>query len=328
MSTRDEVLTLLQREEGSFVSGERMAEILALSRESVRIAVAELQSEGYRVDAVRRQGYRLLPDSDVLSQEGIQSRLRHNDLVLHVKKKTGSTNTDLKKMAAQGAPEGTVVIAQSQTEGRGRLGRSFYSPMTSGLYMSLLLRPQISIIEALNLTTCAAVAVAETIEEISGRDAQIKWVNDVYVGRRKVCGILTEAELDLERGMAQYCVVGIGVNTAVPEGGFPEEIRDIAGAAFERTIPDLRCRLAAGILDRIMDYYARLSERSYYEAYRSRSLVLGRRIKILKAGGESVSAEALDIDRDFALIVRHEDGSIQRIQSGEVSIRLDEGDQE
>ena len=137
----------------------------------------------------------------VLSEDGIRRHLKHQELKLQVYKTITSTNTVLKALAAEGAPAGLALIAGEQTAGRGRMGRSFYSPADSGLYLSLLLRPNVSAVEATRLTACAAVAVAETIEELSGRPAQIKWVNDIFVDGRKVCGILTEASVDCENGM-------------------------------------------------------------------------------------------------------------------------------
>ena len=151
---------------------------------------------------------------------------------------------------------------------------------------------------------------------------QIKWVNDVLFHGRKVCGILTEAAMDFESGLIDYVVLGIGVNTAVPADGFPEELQGIAGAAFGADpVPELRCRLAAEILDRFMGYYACLGSRACYEAYKSRSVVLGKDVQLLSPGREALSARVLDIDEDFALVVRTADGQVQRVNAGEISLR-------
>jgi BirA family biotin operon repressor/biotin-[acetyl-CoA-carboxylase] ligase len=177
--------------------------------------------------------------------------------------------------------------------------------------------------DATRLTACAAVAVAEAIEALSGREAQIKWVNDIFVGGRKVCGILTEASVDCESGMMHYVIIGIGVNTHVPAGDFPEELRDIAGAAFgSGPVPELRCRLAAGILDRIMDYSPGPAAPAVFEGYKKRSLVLGKHIDILSPGREPESAVALELAEDYALIARMPDGSLRRLSSGEVSVKV------
>ena len=261
--------------------------------------------------------------NDVLCESGIRRYLKTDGLELRVYPTITSTNTVLKQLAAEGASEGLVLLAGEQTQGRGRMGRSFYSPPDTGLYMSVLLRPAFSAPEAVKITACAAVAVAEAIEALSGCDTQIKWVNDILIGGKKVCGILTEAAMDRESGMMDHVVVGIGVNTALPAGDFPEELRSVAGAVFgDEAIPELRCRMAAEILDRLMAYYGDLGSEHCYTAYRRRSVVLYKPVNIFSPGRESIPAEVLDIDRDFSLLVRLEDGSTQRINSGEVSIRL------
>ena len=202
------------------------------------------------------------------------------------------------------------------------MGRQFYSPPDTGLYLSLLLRPSMAAADSTAVTACAAVAEAQTIEEFSSRPAEIKWVNDVFVGEKKVCGILTEASIDCETGMIQYLIIGIGINTAVPRGNFPEELRAVAGAAFSgEKIPELRCRIAAGVLDRIMFYAKDLSNEEIFAEYKRRSFLLNRPISILAAGRDPEPVVAVDLDRDFALVVRCADGSVRRLNSGEVSVR-------
>ena len=261
---------------------------------------------------------------DVIREETIRRYLRNDRLKLQIYGSITSTNTVLKAMAADGAEEGLCLIAAQQTSGRGRLGRSFYSPPDSGLYMSLLLRPGLQAAAATAVTACAAVAVAEAIEDLAPVQAEIKWVNDVYVEGRKVCGILTEASVDGESGQLRYLVVGIGINTRIPEGGFPGDLCGIAGSAFgERAIPELRSRLAAEVLNRLTEYNSNLQEKEWFEEYRRRSMVLGKKIFILAPGKEPDSAEAIDLDRDFALIVKTGNGEQRRLNSGEVSIRSD-----
>lgn len=321
--TKDAVLQLLRAHEGAYLSGAELAKQLSLSRTAVWKAIGQLKAEGYCIDSVTNRGYRLLVRGDVLSVESVRRYLRHREITPEVYKTISSTNTVLKARAAEGAEEGLALIAGEQTAGRGRMGRSFYSPADSGLYMSLLLRPRIAAREATGLTACAAVAVAETIEALSGRAAQIKWVNDVLLDGRKVCGILSEASLDCESGELAYVIVGIGINAVRPAESFPEELRQIAGAVFERAeIPELRARLAAGVLDRLMDYAAAPNSEHCFEAYRSRSLVLGKPVKLLIPGREPECAEALALNRDYSLQVRLPDGSERAVSSGEVSVRV------
>ena len=321
--TRDEVLDFLWKNADDYVSGEELARRLSLSRTAVWKAIGQLRDEGYEIESQPKRGYRLRSVSDVLSAEGIRRHLRHGELQLQVYKTISSTNTVLKGLAAEGAGEGLALIAEEQTAGRGRMGRSFYSPPESGLYLSLLLRPEMQAVDAVHLTACAAVAVAEAIEALSGREAQIKWVNDIFVGGRKVCGILTEASVDCESGMMHYVIIGIGVNTHVPDGNFPEELRGIAGAAFgSEPVPELRCRLAAEILDRLSDYAANPAAPAVFEGYRRRSLVLGKEISILSPGRDPQPAVAVDLGKDYSLLVRLPDGSTRRLNSGEVSVKV------
>jgi len=323
--TKDAVLEILWKNADAYISGAELARMLSVSRTAVWKGIEQLRAEGYLIESVTNRGYRLSSKSDVLSAEGIEKYLKNKKLSLQVYKSVSSTNTVLKGLAADGAREGLVLLAEEQTQGRGRLGRDFYSPPGTGIYMSLLLRPEISAAEATRFTACAAVSVARAIEELAGIPAEIKWVNDVLVKGKKVCGILTEASVDCESAMINYVVVGIGVNACVPADNFPEELRKVAGAVFSgERIPELRCRIAAAILDNLMAYYEHPEDKSYYEEYKRRSLVLGRPINILAPGKAPVPARVLELEPDFALRVQCEDGSIKRVNSGEVSIRVSE----
>jgi len=321
--TKDAVLELLWRKADCFISGEMLAQELSVSRTAIWKAIDQLRTEGYVIESVTNKGYRLSSGSDVLSAEGVGKYLTREQLSVQVYQSITSTNTVLKRMAAEGASEGLTLIAGAQTEGRGRMGRSFYSPADSGVYLSLLLRPDCSAEEATRLTACAAVAAAEAIEELSGLSAGIKWVNDILVAGKKVCGILTEASIDCESGMMNYVIIGIGINTRIPVGDFPEELREIAGAVFgNEPIPELRCRLAASVLNKLWGYYEQLGSNAVYEEYKKRSVVIGAPINILPRGKDPEPAIALDIAPDFSLLVRTEDGTVRRLNSGEISIRL------
>ena len=320
--TRDRILSCLREKQGSFVSGEELAARLGISRTAVWKEIEQLRREGYRIHSVTRKGYCLSPENDVLREEGIRRYLKTDRLRLQVFPCISSTNTVLKAMAEEGAEEGLCLVASEQTAGRGRMGRSFYSPAGTGIYLSLLLRPAIAPADATVITACAAVAVAEAIESLAEVRAEIKWVNDIYVEGHKVCGILTEASLDCENGQVNYLVVGIGINTRLPEKGFPEELRSVAGAAFGNArIPELRCRLTAEVLDRLVAYCDHLLEKQWFEEYKKRSLVLGKEISILRPGQDPEPAVALDLDENCALVVRTADGAVRHLNSGEISIR-------
>ena len=236
---------------------------------------------------------------------------------------TGSTNADMKRMADAGAAEGTVLIAAKQTAGRGRLGRSFYSPEGCGLYMSILLRPKLPVSDALRITTCAAAAAAEALETLSGKRALIKWVNDIMIGGRKVCGILAESSVCAD-GSLRYCVLGIGVNLLPPAGGYPGELENIAGAVFDAgDAVELCMKTADAIVRRFMEYYrSGLESSAFREEYRRRSLLTGLDVDVIPhAGAPAESAHVLGIDDDFSLAVRMDDGNVRHLSSGDVSVK-------
>lgn len=324
MGLKDNLLALFEANKGIYFSGEELASKLNVSRAAVWKAVNNLRGMGYEIDAVPNRGYSLSVNTDILSAQGIKKYLSPecSFLTLDVYNQTESTNSLLRAKAADGAPDGYTVLALSQTAGRGRRGRSFYSPAGTGVYMSILLRPENMLpSQAVRLTTMAAVAACEAIEEISGEKAWIKWVNDIYVDGKKVSGILTEGSFGLENGNMDYVVLGIGFNAELPENGFPDEIASVAGAVFHERLQDGKNRLAAGFLNGFISYYNAGDSADYINKYRRRSLVTGKKIKVLFPEG-SRQAVALDVDEECRLAVRFEDGSIEKLSSGEISVRL------
>ena len=323
MTTKGRLLELLESSRGEYLSGAAIAEKLCVTRTSVWKAAKSLRKEGYAISAVTNRGYMLKDDTDVLSAEGVNSYRKggFSGADIEVYKCVGSTNALLRERAEAGAPEGTVILAAEQTAGRGRKGRSFFSPHDTGLYLSLLLRPDLPAERAVLITTAAAVAVCEAIEAVTGIPAGIKWVNDIFAGGKKVCGILTEASFSMESGGLSYAILGVGINVYEPEGGFPDELRDIAGALLKMRRADARCRIAAEFLDRFFEIYRKLDSAEYVEEYRKRSIALGRRVSVLSPDGVK-SAEAIDVDDECRLIVRYEDGTVSALSSGEISIKL------
>ncbi len=323
MSVKERLLPLLTDRGEDYLSGEDAAKLLGVSRNAVWKAVSALKEEGYNIEAVTNRGYRLKDSGDVLSSAEIEKNLTFlkGRLNIEVKKAVTSTNALLKEKAAAGAPEGTVLIALSQTAGRGRFTRKFFSPSDSGIYMSILLRPRISAENAALITTAAAVAVAEAAEKLSGGKTAIKWVNDVLIDGKKICGILTEASLNIESGELDYAVLGIGLNVYEPENGFPDEIKNIAGAILKERGSGNKSRLAAAVLESFFKYYKDISERRYLKAYRERCIVLGKQISVMSQDG-SRSAYALDIDENCRLRVKYPDNKEELLSSGEVSIKL------
>lgn len=229
-----------------------------------------------------------------------------------------STNSVLKSQAGH-LPDRYVLIARRQTAGRGRMGRSFYSPEGTGLYMSVLLRPDLAISDLPLLTPAAAVAVCGAVEELAGVRAWIKWVNDIYVDGRKVCGILTESSLDAS-GRIDFAVIGIGVNISPPPGGFPQNIAGTAGSVLPGPRPGAPQKLAAGILRRLFDLLPGISTLDFTPEYRSRSMLSGRDIWVVRGDGRC-QAHVDGVDERCALLVSYPDGSREALSSGEVTVR-------
>lgn len=235
-----------------------------------------------------------------------------------------STNLELKVLAQKGAKEGAVLITEHQTEGRGRLGKQFFSPEGHGIYFSLLLRPRLAAKDSVFITVAAAVAVRRALQKLLGISAEIKWVNDLYFEGKKFCGILTEAGLEPDSGNLSYAVLGIGINLSAPKGGYPKDF------AFKTTnltsltngFPqDFKNNLVSEILNEFHILYQDLEKKEYLEEYKSASCVIGNEIRIL-TGPHTGTATAIDIDDNANLIVRLASGKTLPLSSGDVSIHL------
>ena len=231
-----------------------------------------------------------------------------------------STNTYLKKIGSKGETESQLVIAESQTGGRGRMGRTFYSPNGTGIYFSLLLHPQISAEKSLFLTVMAAVSVAEAVMKYNQKDVKIKWVNDIYIDGKKVCGILTEGAINKEK-MLDYAIVGIGINVIAPENGFPDDIKNIATAIFPgNTEEHIKEIIVADVVNKFFSMYSGV-DNDFIRRYKEYSYLTGKEINIIS--GEIIRpATVIDITDDCHLLVKNENGEIEEISSGDVSVRL------
>ncbi len=316
---KSEVLRLLE-EKKDYISGKTISGKLKISRNMVWKYVSALKNEGYEIETGRK-GYLLVSKNGGISEYELRKKLKTKDISFSIHKTVGSTNTLARQMAEKGAQEKTVVIASEQTQGRGRRGRSFYSPDSSGIYMSVVLRPDIAVADAILVTTCAAVSVCKAIEKVSPKKAEIKWVNDIYLGGKKACGILTEAALNVESGKPEYVVLGIGINLFEGENGFADEIKDIAAAVFysQKEAEKYKNELVAYILDFFFEYYTCLTDKTFFDEYRNRMFLIGKPIKVL--ADPEYDAVVLDIDSNFELKVRLENGEEKLLNSGEVSTR-------
>lgn len=325
MDTKQQLLAYLEAHRGEYLSGETLAQQLHISRAAVWKAMGALKDAGYSILAVRNRGYCLGTDQDKLSLSGLTANLDEYGISCQpeIQDCVTSTNALVRERAAEGAPEGLVILANQQTAGRGRLGRAFYSPPDTGLYLSLLLRPrQMQPQHATRITTMAALAACEAIEAVTQQQPQIKWVNDIFLEGKKVCGILTEGSFNLETGQLDDVVVGVGFNVYPPAEGFPEALSSIAAPLLRQQHSGAKSQLAAAFLNHFFRIYRMGEDADYASAYRARSMVIGKSI-VVSTPTASRNASALDIDRDCRLIVRYEDGSIASLSSAEVSIRTE-----
>ena len=329
MSIKEELLRILTENAGQEISGQELADTLKVSRTAVWKAVNGLIAEGCEIQAGRNRGYRLVNGGDLLSVGAIKAflppEMQENEIILL--KTVDSTNTYAKKSAADGARDGTVVIAEQQTAGRGRRGNSFYSPPKSGLYMTVVLRPEQHAVDTDLFTICAGCGVCRAIEGLSGTKPLIKWVNDVYLDGKKICGILSEATTDFESGVVDSVVTGIGINISTEDfpdglGGKAGSIRAGTGAGTGTgtgTGNVTRARLAAAVL-RELRYCLSRSRQENIGDYKARSMVLGKEVNFVQ-NGVAHTAKAVDIDDNGQLVVV--EGNVEmKLNSGEISIKL------
>lgn len=317
MKVLEELLKIMESGESENISGQELSERLGVSRAAVWKAVDKLRAQGYQIEAAPNRGYKLIKSGDMLSKQQIEAllpeKLREKTEIL-LFKTINSTNTYGKKLAADGAKSGTVIIADQQTEGRGRRGHSFYSPPKTGLYMSVILRPQGFAADIDMVTVCAGCAVCRAVENLTDRKPMIKWVNDIFIDDKKICGILSEGVTDFEAGSVDSIVVGIGVN--VTTDIFPQEIENKAGA-LNCQIP--RSKIAAEIIKQLFECLNSTREKNIAE-YKSRSLVLGKEISYFRNNFPR-QGRAVDIDQKGQLIVETEDGR-ETLNAGEISVKL------
>ena len=320
MPLKERVLAVLEENKGKSVSGSEIARSVGMTRSAVWKAVKILREEGYSICAVTNKGYCLTEENDLLSEQSIIPNLRTKELgrKIDVFKTIDSTNNFAKSLAQLGAPHGTTVVSEVQTQGKGRMGRSFYSPLGMGVYMSVILRPKLSVEHSLLITSCAAVAVAEAIEKVAKIDCKIKWVNDIYVGQKKICGILTEASVDVEQGGLEYAIVGIGLN--VQNVNFPKNLGNIATSVKLETNESVsRSEIAAEILNCLEERFETIKDKSFIDEYRLRSNIIGKRIEVTQ-NEKAVQMDCLGIDEYGKLLVKLDSGEEKALSSGTVRL--------
>lgn len=316
------ILELLRRQEG-FLSGEDIGRELSITRAAVWKGIKKLREEGYEIEAVTNRGYRLTNPETMYNKRELEQGLKTKTMgqSIYFYEETDTTNNRARELALEGAPEGTLVVAEKQTAGRGRRGKVWESPLGTGIWMSLVLRPQIAPAEASVLTLLCGLATAEAIEAETGLSAGIKWPNDILINGKKAVGILTE--MDCEMSEVHFVIPGIGIN--VNTASFPPEIAEIATSLYlecGKTVS--RRRLVHRVLERLEEHYETFlrtgSFAAMLEDYRKHCITLGKKVHVL--GREPFFAEALDITPEGELLVRRADnGKEEVVFSGEVSIR-------
>ena len=319
---KTKILYMLENNRGKFVSGETIAKSFGVTRAAVWKAINSLRKDGHKIKAVTKNGYMLENFSDVLSVSGISSHLKPDTKISNVIffDTVNSTNTYAKKLALSGGKHGTLIAANHQIEGRGRHGHSFESPAGTGLYMTLILRPNVEISRFQMITIAAAVAVCLAIEDLysdSKGDVKIKWVNDVFFKGKKITGILTEAVTNFESGEIESVVTGIGINVSTQK--FTEEVANLAGSIFSGDDEILfgRDELCARVADYLMDFAENLNTPSIINAYRERSLLTDEDITYMKNETQH-AGHVIRIDDFGGLVIRNENNEEEILRAGEV----------
>ncbi len=322
MDIRSKVLDTLYAKKGDFVSGEEIAGICNRSRANISKVISSLRKEGFIIDSQTKLGYKMSDLNEKICEQGVNYYLPKGiNYRLNYFEEIDSTNTHLKKMALDGVRGRRIVVSSHQTSGRGRRGKSFMSPKGTGLYFSILISDKLEYTDSKMLTVLFALCVSDTLDELSGKKTEIKWVNDIYLNKRKVCGILSEASFDIESGGLEWIVVGIGINVYKPKEGFDSSIEKLAGYVFENEEHDVFNKIISGIVSKYHSYSENLSTEEIVNRYISKSILKGKKVTILH-DKEEYDATVEDIDANCNLVVKRESGKREVLSSGEVSIKL------
>jgi len=321
---KDLILSYLKENRGSWVSGEFLSNKMAVSRAAVWKHVRKLKEEGYLIDSSPKKGYSLSRDPDLLLpneiRDGLSTRI-FGQKDIHYFQETESTNLRAKDLAEAGAPEGTVVIAERQTAGRGRRGRTWFSSPGNGIYATLVLRPAMPPMGAPRITLVTAVAIAEALLSQVDIGVRIKWPNDILVKGKKLAGILTEISTEMDA--INYIIVGLGLNVNTPIENFPEEIKDRATSIYAETGERFsRIKLFRACLEQFEKYYELFKADGFpsiMERWKQLSGIVGQKI-VVDVIGQEYLGKVVDIDADGVLILKDDQGRVHRIFSGDVTL--------
>ncbi|MBU3158199.1 biotin--[acetyl-CoA-carboxylase] ligase [Clostridium frigoris] len=321
---KEKIIELLKGSGDNFVSGQKISEILGVSRAAIWKHIKVIKEDGYEVEAISRKGYRIISSPDILTFEEIKNYLDTEYIGRNIiyYDSIGSTNSKAKELAEIGKGHGTVIVSEEQTLGRGRLGRNFLSPKYKGIWMSIILRPNILTENISKITLIGAAAVQKAIMKM-GVKTSIKWPNDIILNSKKVCGILTEMSGEIDH--VNYLVMGIGINVNLDKEDITSDLKDVAtsikiesGKTMDRKL------LLASILNIFEELYIDFVEsnniKETLDICRKNSILIGKEIRLINRG-KVTTAKAIDISDKGELVVENSSGNIEHIVSGEVSIR-------
>ncbi len=320
---RKNLLELFSQANGDFISGQKISEQLGCSRTAVWKHIEDLRNEGYELEAVRKLGYKIIRKPDKISGNEIQLGLKTKSLghFIHFEETVTSTQKIAHKLAYDGAKEGTIVVTEEQTEGRGRLDRKWVSAKYKGIWMSLILRPNIPLISAPQLTLLAAVGVAQAIQEVTGLEPDIKWPNDIMISGKKVVGILTELQAEADR--INSVIIGIGINVNQSKEQFPEDIQDKAASlSIMKGEKINRADLLQTVLLKIENLYNTYLENGFsvikllWESY---AISIGKHI-VARTLHNAIEGCAIGITSEGVLMLEDEHGTIHYIHSADIEL--------
>ena len=322
MSTKDQLLVYLKANQDTWVSGETISNKTEVSRSAIWKHIRQLRKEGYILDSSPKKGYRLLQAPDLLLpgeiRDGLTTRVFGRENIYHFKQ-IGSTNFEARDYAEKGAPEGTLILAENQTEGRGRKGRTWFSPSLGGIYVSLILRPNLSPVESPKITLLTAVALVEALSSVTQLEIRIKWPNDLLIQGKKLAGILTEMRTEVDA--VNYIVVGIGINVNTED--FPDPIRETATSlSIEAGKTFSRVAILREFLRCFETHYEFFLDRGFepvLKRWKELSDIIGKRVKV-EMVDRTLTGTVRNVDRDGVLILKDEKGRSQRIFSGDVTL--------
>lgn len=310
---KNSIINILKENKNQLITGSYIAKELNITRSYVNKVILALIDEGYEIENISRSGYIYKSNTKILDKEYIENNISKK---IEIFDEIDSTNNYLKKLAKDKFQNNILVIANYQTNGRGRLGRTFISDKSSGIYMSLLVRPNISINDAKKITCLTAVAINNAINELTNLNSKIKWVNDIYINNKKVCGILTEAQTSIEEGTIDYVIIGIGINVYKRE--FDDSIKNIATSLEHEGVIISRNDLIIKIVNNIDTYLNDFTNDIYMNEYQNSSCIVGKEVE-LNIRGDIFKATVLKINDEGELVVRTYDNKELTVYSGEIT---------